>query len=147
MNLAVVAAVMSACCLAYGADKDDARLLRSIAQVESGGDFKAVGDRGRSFGAYQMQAAAMSEANARLAARGQGRVSLGQFMRDPRSQTRLALAYLSVLRQRFASVGITTPTNIQLATAWNMGFEGARRRGFSPNDYARRVSNLLPASR
>jgi len=147
MNLATVAALMSACCIAYGADKDEARLLRAIGQVESGFDFLAIGDGGRSFGAYQMQAAAIAEANARLVSRGQPRVTLGQFMREPQTQTRLASAYLSVLRHRFALVGITTPTNIQLATAWNMGFEGARRRGFYPNDYARRVANLLPYSR
>jgi hypothetical protein len=145
-RLALIAA-LAACCLARGADGNEARLLKAIGQVESGFDFKAVGDSGRSFGAYQMQAPAIAEANARLASHGQRRVALAQFMRDTRSQTMLAQAYLAILRSRFASVGITTPTNIQLATAWNMGFEGARRRGFVPNEYARRVTNQIAASR
>lgn len=130
-------------CAAVCHAKDDQRVLRAIANVESGCDYSAVGDRGRSLGAYQMQSASWSEANQWLASNGMRQRSRSSW-RDPQTQHVMADAFLQVIRRRFLSIGIQHPTPAQIAVVWNRGWGAASRSGFRPNDYALRVQNLCP---
>jgi len=120
----------------------DARLLQAIGQVESGGNRLAVGDRKAALGRYQLHASSWRDANAQLARERLRTISRNDW-RTPSSQDIIALAFLRDLRRRFALIGIPNPSPTQLASAWNLGFTAARKRGFPATDYARRVVALV----
>ena len=122
--------------------QSDARLLVALGQVESGGNRLAVGDRGAALGRYQLHASSWRDANAQLT-RERLRTVPRSDWRTASSQDIVALAFLRDLRRRFALVGIPNPTVTQLASAWNLGFTAARRRGFPATDYALRVTALV----
>lgn len=117
-----------------------ADLLYAIGQVE-GGHRLQVGDGGKSLGLYQLGAAAWAEGNARLRAEGRTTYPRSAW-RDATAQDMVAAAFLRVCRDRLEAAGME-PTPRLLALVWNVGFEGARRRGFRLNGYAFRVGNLL----
>jgi len=119
----------------------DATLLESIAMVESGQNRKAIGKAGER-GMYQMGKDAWTDANARLEAQGHYHFQWSKW-RDITAQDMTAAAHLAILRERFAKVGITSPTPEQIALAWNRGFVGAKALRWQPNDYAIRVGNLF----
>lgn len=120
----------------------DARILQAIGQVESGGNRLAVGDHGTALGRYQQHATSWRDANDLLLREGKPTVPRSSW-RTASNQDIVAMAYLRVLRHRFALYGIPNPTPAQLAVAWNLGFEAARRKGFPSTSYARRVTALM----
>ncbi len=122
----------------------DAAFLEAIAQVESGGNRKAVGKAGER-GQYQIGREAWDDASARLEAKGTHHNQWSKW-RNAVVQDMIAAQHLLTLRERFASVGISDPTPEQLALAWNRGFTGARRLRWKSNDYAVRVGNLFRLS-
>lgn len=124
-----------------GAQSSDALLLYALGQVESGGKRLAVGDHGAALGRYQLHASSWRDANAQLTRERRDPVPRSDW-RTSASQDVIALAFLRDLRRRFALIGIPRPTPTQLASAWNLGFTAARRRGFPATDYARRVTAL-----
>ena len=126
---------------AWSKASDDARILDAIAQVETGNNPYAVGDRGQSLGRYQMGYRAWAEANDWLNRQGKKTVPWSQWG-NIKQQDKIAAAFLQVCRDRLAKYGVPNPTVAQIATVWNLGFTGARNRGFRPNDYGQRVSNL-----
>lgn len=142
-TLSAICPCLLAACLAYADTPSDARLLQAIGTVESGMNYAAIGDNGRSFGAFQMQREAIREANALLIAKGQPRVSIRDMLATPHLQVRLASEHLAILRAKFFTTGIKSPTANQLALAWNKGFDGAKARGFAPTDYSDRVCNII----
>jgi hypothetical protein len=121
--------------------KTDALLLESIAMVESGQDRKAVGKAGER-GMYQLGRAAWDDANARLIAQGYHHYQWSKW-RDITAQDMIAATHLRWIRERYARVGILTPTPEQIAIVWNLGWSAAVARRFAPNDYAIRVGNLF----
>ena len=143
------AGLLAAALLAVGALRpvtlaalqEDVRILGAIAAVESGHDHRAVGDRGASLGAWQMQRIAWDDANNH-----RRRLGLPQHPRsswhDPAVQQDMAASFLRLIRQRFAAHGIARPTVQQIAVVWNRGWDAARRTGFRPSDYAERVANV-----
>jgi hypothetical protein len=126
---------------AWSKASDDVRILNAIAQVETGNDPYAVGDRGQSLGRYQLGDRAWAEANDWLNRQGKKTVPRSDW-HNQRQQDKVAAAFLQVCRDRFTRFGVPNPTVAQLATVWNLGFQGARQRGFRPTDYGLRVSNL-----
>lgn len=141
LAFAVIAAITCGQTFTLSAVEKDARILHAIAAVESGNDPKAVGDSGSSLGAWQMQAAAWAEANAdrRRAGKPEHRRSAWA---DPLVQQEMAASFLRVIRRRFAAVGKPDPTPEQIAVVWNRGWSAAKRTGFRPSDYARRVGTI-----
>jgi hypothetical protein len=131
---------------AWSRASEDAKLLEAVALVETGNDPYAVGDRGRSLGKYQMGERAWAEANDWLRHNNKPTIPRSEWG-NPKAQDKIASAFLRVCRDRFARYGVPSPTPAQLATVWNLGFQGARNRGFRPNDYGLRVSNLYFARR
>jgi hypothetical protein len=121
--------------------KTDAALLEAIAHVETGMDRKAIGKAGER-GAYQMKASAWADANIQLTLEGRPTYSWSKW-RDATAQDVMALAYLRCLRKRLKALGIPDPSPAQLALVWNRGLSGAMNRGWQPNDYADRVSNIF----
>ena len=126
---------------AWSKASDDVRILNAISQVETGNNPYAVGDRGQSLGRYQMGSRAWAEANDWLNRQGKKTVPRAEWG-NIKQQDKVAAAFLQVCRDRFARFGVPNPTVAQLATVWNLGFKGARQRGFQPTDYGLRVSNL-----
>lgn len=124
--------------------KDDAAFLEAVAHVETGMDRKAVGKAGER-GMYQMGRDAWKDAEAKLKAEGRYHYPWSKW-RDATAQDMAASAYLRLIRDRFARIGIASPTPEQLAVVWNKGFGAAHADGFRPNDYAVRVANLFHLS-
>ena len=125
---------------------DDVAIASAIAQVETGEDYTAIGDRGKAVGAYQMHRSAWVDGCTQLMREGKQVFSYDQW-KKPEVQDTVALALLRSLRGRLASKGIKDPTPEQLALCWNMGFSAASRIGFdhrrAKSDYAERVGNLV----
>ena len=123
---------------------DDVAILASIGQVE-GGDYNAVGDKGKAVGLYQLHRSAFIDGCTQLMREGKPGYSYDQW-KSPEIQDTVALALLRSIRGRLASKGITNPTPEQIALCWNMGFTAASRIGFdhtrAKSDYAERVGNL-----
>jgi hypothetical protein len=124
---------------------DDVAVLAAIGQIETGGDYNAVGDRGLARGCFQLHRSAFIDGCTQLMREGKPGYSYDQW-KDPVVQDTVALALLRSLRGRLASKGITDPTAEQLALCWNMGFTSASRINFdvtrAKTDYATRVANL-----
>lgn len=129
--------------LAMGDGLDDTKFLHAIAMVETGCDYGKIGDKGRSFGAFQMQKEAIKDANDHRVAIGKPRIAVREMMAAPYLQVTLASTYLTILRAKFLTAGVKNPTPAQLAVSWNKGFEAARSTGFAPTDYSNRVCNIL----
>ena len=122
----------------------DATLLESIAHVESGMNRKAIGKAGER-GMYQVGQAAWKDAEERLKAQGHYRFPWSKW-RDATAQDMIAASHLRWIRERYAKVGMPSPTPEQLALVWNVGWSAAVARRFRPNEYAERVANLFRLS-
>jgi len=124
---------------------DDVQVLSAIAQVETGEDYNAIGDKGKAVGAYQLHRSAWIDGCTQLMREGKPAYSYDQW-KDAKTQDTVALALLRSLRGRLISKGIKDPTPEQLALCWNMGFTAASRIGFdhrrAKSDYAERIGNL-----
>jgi len=124
---------------------DDVAIASAIAQVETGEDYTAIGDRGKAVGAYQLHRSAWIDGCTQLMREGKPAYSYDQW-KNAETQDTVALALLRSLRGRLISKGIKDPTPEQLALCWNMGFTAASRIGFdhrrAKSDYAERVGNL-----
>jgi hypothetical protein len=125
---------------------DDVAILSAIGQVETGGDYTAIGDKGKAVGIYQLHRSAFIDGCTQLMREGKPAYSYDQW-KDAKTQDTVALALLRSLRGRLAVRGITDPTPEQIALCWNMGFSAASRIGFdhrrAKSDYAERVGNLV----
>ena len=124
---------------------DDVAILSAIGQVETGGDYTAVGDKGKALGIYQLHRSAFIDGCTQLMREGKPGYSYNQW-KSPEIQDTVALALLRSLRGRLISKGIKDPSPEQLALCWNMGFTAASRIGFdhrcAKSDYSERVGNL-----
>jgi len=138
LTLALVAALIIR---ANALVADDAKLIHAIGVVESGMDFRAVGDQGRAVGAYQMHPEAWQDANAWRKAQGLPAFPRHEW-RDQRVQLHMAQAYMNVLRKRLLGLGFANPSPGLLAVCWNKGLEGARRDSFRSTRYAKRVVSI-----
>ena len=124
---------------------DDVAIASAIAQVETGEDYTAIGDRGKAVGAYQLHRSAWIDGCTQLMREGKPAYSYDDW-KNSETQDTVALALLRSLRGRLISKGITDPTPEQIALCWNMGYAAASRIGFdhrrAKSDYAERVGNL-----
>jgi hypothetical protein len=95
-------------------------LTNTIGQIESGGNYKAVGDRGAALGAWQMHIAAWIMANQWREAHGLSKIkrSLWQV---PDNQRAIAFAYVNWCRERLLADGIKHPSPEQIYLAFAMG--------------------------
>ena len=124
---------------------DDVALLSAIGLVETGQNYKAVGDNGKALGAYQLHRSAWVDGCTQLLREGKETYAYSEWT-DADKQDTVALALIRSLRDRLAFKGIKNPTAEQIALCWNMGFTAASRINFdckrAKTDYAVRVGNL-----
>jgi hypothetical protein len=138
MKLSILLAIAAAPLLA---EQSAPNILRAIAIVESGEDPLAVGDSGKALGAWQMHPKAWEDANAFRKAQGLTEMPRSLWL-VPGTQEAMAKAFLSVIQTRLARAGVVRPTATHIALCWNLGFAGAKARGFRPTAYSTRVARL-----
>ena len=138
MKFSILLAILAAPLLAQ---QDSRKILRAISQVESGGDPLAVGDSGLAIGAWQMHPEAWEDANAFRKSQGLPRLARSRW-REWGVQEQAALAFLCLIQARLAGAGVVNPTPSQIAVCWNLGFAGAKARGFRATPYSNRVAHL-----
>lgn len=104
----------------------DAKFLDALAIVESNNNPKAIGDNGRSHGAYQIQRTVWCDVNKSrdVTMRLSFGESHGRYARD------FAFSHLTNLNSHLVAATGTNPTPAQLYAAWNLGLTGFRRRDF-----------------
>ena len=106
----------------------DLRFLQCVAMVESGGNTRAVGDRGRARGAFQMHRAAWIESGEWLRKSGRRVWAWGDWQ-NVEAQRETAMAYFKIQARRLESAGVeVNPVNLYLA--YTMGFQGFKDCGF-----------------
>lgn len=113
-----------------------ATLLEAIAQVESGANDRAVGKAGER-SRYQIRPRTWRQ------------YSPSRNYADPLLAAAVAQKHLDWLKTQFRNTRKFEPSDLDLAIAWQLGFEGYKRKGFDPSrltpasrDRARRVLNL-----
>ena len=104
--------------------------LDRLEQIESRGNCNAVGDHGRARGSFQLWEAVWRDANRAITSRGGMPVPF-ESATDRAASRLIARVYLQSLESRLAASLRTQPTPQQLLSAWNLGFRGFQRRGFS----------------
>ena len=103
--------------------------LNRVEQIESGGNARAIGDNGRARGSFQFHAAAWQMVNSSRAVRTLPRVRYESHAHDRRIAREFAFDYFTILRRQFVANG-RTPSHADLYAAWNLGFNGYKKRGF-----------------
>lgn len=101
-------------------------LIDAIAQVESSGNAKAIGDGGRSIGAYQLSAACWRDVQ-------KVEPRVGEYLSgapDPARSRLAARTYLTILAARFHRATNRTPTPGELYGCYNVGFSRFQSLGF-----------------
>lgn len=102
------------------------RYLDALALVESNNNPSAIGDKGKSRGAYQIQLAVWRDVNKSRAVDARLPFETGSHGIHARA---FAFSHLTNLHARLVKVGIN-PSCVNLYAAWNLGFTGFKRRGF-----------------
>lgn len=94
-------------------------MLDAVAAVESRGE-NVPGDGGRAAGCWQLHVEACADAGGRHA-----------DAWTPAEARKLARVYLEVTADRLRHAMRREPSNAELYAAYNMGFQGFKKRGFS----------------
>lgn len=125
-------------------------VMPAVAAVESGHDYRAVGDGGRALGAWQIWSVAWDSGNAWRVKHRMIPISR-QRWQEPAAQHAIAYALLSWHRDRLVANGVPSPTVEQLYLSFSMGHAAFKGIGFNPGlaparkrDAADRVRNLCP---
>ena len=120
----------------------------AVAQIESAGNFSAVGDGGKAVGAWQMHIAAWITANQWRKAHNLPTIKRTEW-RNKENQRAMAGAYLYWCKDRLIEGGIKNPTYIQIYIAYGWGYSNFKDVGFDLSkvppaklDAAERVNNI-----
>jgi hypothetical protein len=127
--------------------KDFGTFAECIALVESGGNYKAKGDNGKAFGAWQMHREAINDANDWLL-RNRLPVVKPDGLKEREGQKMLAYAYLMLCKERMEKEGLK-PDLGDIYLCYAMGFQGYKNCKFdkelvplAKKDAMQRVLNL-----
>jgi hypothetical protein len=125
-------------------------VMPAVAAVESGHDYRAVGDGGRAVGAWQVWSVAWDTANDWRVKHRMTPISRHRW-REPAAQQSIGFALLSWHHERLVANGVPKPTVQQLYLSFSMGHAAFKGIGFNPRlaparkrDAAERVRNLCP---
>jgi hypothetical protein len=104
--------------------------LSRLAWLESRNDSSAIGDHGKSRGAWQMSEAAWEDVN-RLRARQRLPLFDWSYAHDNGTAREYAVQYLGILTRQFSTAHQgRNPSERQLIGMWRHGYRGMQRRGF-----------------
>lgn len=95
-------------------------LTNTIGQIESGGNYKAVGDKGAALGAWQMHVAAWIMANKWREANNLPKIPRRTW-EVPDNQRAIAFAYVSWCREQLVKQGVLYPKPEQIYLCFGMG--------------------------
>jgi len=111
--------------------------LDSIAMIESHFDFKAVGDKGKARGAYQMHKSAWDEAVLwSMLDNGNHDIKIewSEYATEPNISRIVCKLYFKLLEYRFKNKMNRLPTALELYVCYNRGFTGAYRINFNADN-------------
>lgn len=106
------------------------KFLDRVREIESSGNALAVGDRGRSIGAYQISRAAWSDVNVYRQSIGLNALPYSAAFHEPSARI-FAAQYMIILKSRLAVALKRMPTNREIYAAYNTGFRRFKTHGFS----------------
>lgn len=120
----------------------------AVAQIESGGNFEAQGDRGKAVGAWQMHIAAWITANQWRKAHNLPTIKRTEW-KNKENQRAMAGAYLYWCKDRLIEGGIKNPSYVQIYIAFAWGYSNFKDVEFDLSkvpaeklDAAERVNNI-----
>jgi Transglycosylase SLT domain len=123
-------------------------LCNAIAQVESGQNYKAIGDGGKALGAWQIHVAAWITANQWRMKQGLNKIPRTAWQ-APENQRQIAFAYLSWIKETMEKDGLKNPTIEQIYIAFGWGYMNFSAAGFdvtrapeAKQEAAKRVANI-----
>lgn len=105
------------------------KFLDRVREIESSGNALAVGDRGRSIGAYQISRAAWSDVNVYRQQIGLPMLPYSAAFNE-KSARIFAAQYMIILRSRLAVALKRAPTDREIYAAFNCGFRRFKSHGF-----------------
>jgi len=127
----------------------DAKFIQAVAMVESGFNYKAVGDRRLARGAWQLHFAAWQE-GAEYIKKRNGRAWRWGEWQSEEAQRDIAYGYIKKCQQRLVDGGVSNPTPQQLYLCFAMGYSDFKKINFDPDlaplqkkDAAERVENIF----
>jgi len=134
------------------ADREKAEMVvlsNCVASVESGMDYKAIGDGGKAVGAWQMHLVAWITANQWRTANGLATIKRSEW-KHPENQRAMAISYLNWCKEQLQKNGIKEPSVEQIYMAYGWGFSNFKDSGFDMEkapghkaDAAQRVGNIF----
>lgn len=108
---------------------ENVRISDAIAFTESRGDYRAIGDAGQAYGAYQMHRSAWDDANAFRRTN-----NLSPFAwynkRYKGAQDAMCRTFIELVKHRFRNKYNREPLPSEIYMAFTCGFEGASRVNF-----------------
>lgn len=110
-------------------DVIDARFLDRVKAIESGGDSKAVGDKGKSLGGYQLGFQAWTDVNLHRIKNGQKPYSYTNAF-NPTISRQYCYQFSLIQSNRLRRVLGRAPSNAEIYSAYTQGFNAFRRRGY-----------------
>jgi len=150
-NVSITATLAMTLAAMTPADRERAEyviLANSIAAVESGMNYEAIGDGGKAVGAWQMHVAAWITANQWRKAQGLETIRRTDW-KNKENQRAMAVAYLCWCKEQLRKAGIKEPTIEQVYIAYGWGFGNYKDSGFNMDlapahkrDAAERVANI-----
>lgn len=120
-----LAILACASCLAV-----DTHFLNTLAQVESSGNPKAIGDSGKAAGLFQFHKGTWEDTSKLRKASGTS-VYDYQHAFDPMAARIYAQTWCNSLERRLERAIGHAPSNAQIWCAWNMGYNGFKRINFN----------------
>jgi len=133
-------AILTVAVLRANAGPEDL-FLQLVAQVESGDDANAIGDRGKSHGIMQMQRQSWEDVNNYRKSVGLRTYDFKSFRLSERVNSEFGRQFIMVVQKaRLRTALGRSPTFLELYAAHNLGFSGFKKRGFN-------LKNLPPQTR
>lgn len=102
-----------------------------LSWIESRSEDSAIGDGGKSRGRFQISEAAWADVNSLRRAQQLPEFDWLPFAHDEGTAREYALQFLGTLNRRLFTALGRSPTEFELIAAYQLGFDGFRRRGFN----------------
>jgi hypothetical protein len=106
-----------------------AKFIEAVAQVESGGDSQAIGDKGKARGTYQFHKAAWTDCTTILSKAGAPTASWSTGAMNEATARLYFTTYCMHIARRLEKDGLT-PNNGSVYLCYTMGYNGAKKIRF-----------------